>query len=828
MSQSNRSHVLEVVMGPKGSKLILAVLVFLAACPPLSAAPQAKKPAKTVKTVAAPATAATSTAVEAADSGAIPGTLTLTPGQQVMNPRLDSAHGIVPDVLRLYPNESKIIRVEGLKRVSITNQDVADVVIVSPEEIMVLPNKGGLGGRTSAYFWDKDGRKEIRIVVIARNEEKLIAEQIQKDINLPNIAIEYINNRTILRGKVRNPTEKNYAKDIAGLYGAPILDLLEVEGIAMDPKEALIKLLNLPDVKITVVNTALQASAAQLAPAQPAVQQAPQATNERLSITPPMYVSGSQTASSFGSAGSAPGPVAPSQSSTPGLPTAAPPQTVMVLLEGTVDDEQDKARADEITKAFFAASSIGANWQAATVINHIEVVKPVQVLVEGMLLELKNDNSRQFDFKWGTNQVAAQAGAEFQSPAGAIPETNFNRINFMETPVGNTLGQFTHTGGRLSSNDWWLPFPFPMERLNRMDPLLLSVNWALQTGKARLVSSPKIITRSGQEAKIDVGGTVPIPTAAGLGVTGVQLLRYGTQMRITPVVDHRGNIDTKVQISVSDAGRIAGETSNRDTETRVTVKDGEHIVVSGLVQNKDQLAVTKVPFFGDIPWVGRLFQTKTTSKQNIETVAIVTPRLLDAVRKDEMFANSKYGDQGPTDADLKAANKGGKKGAVDASMASAPVQTPADSAISRARNETASRLAKLDTASSTGQKSAPDAELTERQLRVRAMFGKLKSETEATPVPRRVARVPRPVTPRPATSLTEPGDDASLPLMAGPAPIPAPASTAFPEMVASSGMPVPPAEVVRTSPVAEDNIERVSRKIDDLFDKIDRGISDAK
>jgi hypothetical protein len=162
------------------------------------------------------------------------------------------------------------------------------------------------------------------------------------------------------------------------------------------------------------------------------------------------------------------------------------------------------------------------------------------------------------------------------------------------------------------------------------------------------------------------------------------------------------------------------------------------------------------------------------------------------------------------------------------SLASAPVQTPADSALTRARGETASRLAKLDTATSTGQKGAPEAELTERQVRVRSMFGKLKSETQATPVPRRTARAPRPVTPRLAASLTEPGDVASLPLMAAPAPLPAANGAAFPEMIASSGAPLPPAEAAQTSPVTEDNIERVSRKIDDLFDKIDRGISDAR
>ncbi|MBI4871295.1 MAG: pilus assembly protein N-terminal domain-containing protein, partial [Candidatus Riflebacteria bacterium] len=447
-------------MGPKGPKLVLAVLVFLAAVTPLPAAPRTRKSRAPAVTVAAPsfmlaaAPEATGTAAPASPGTtraarlpapapeAVPGALALdsaTAGMTVS--RLDTSRDRLPDVLRLYPNESKIIKVEGLKRVSITNQDVADVVIVSPEEILVLPNKAGAGGRTSAYFWDKDGRKELKLIVIGRIEESAIAEQIQKDINLSGVKIEYINGRILMRGKVRNPTEKAYAKDIAGLYGSQgILDLLEVEGISVDPKEALIKLLNLPDVKITVVNTALQASAAQLAPqpGQTPPSQEP-AGASGLSVTPPLYVQSGSSAASVagGSAGTIGGPNAGagstgSQGSTPGLPPGAPPATVMVLLEGTVDDEQDKARADEITRAFFAANDATGRLGAAVVINHIEVIEPVQVLVEGLLLELSRGNSKQFDFKWGTQTIAGLVpGAELQSNAAGT----FDQMRFAETPV---------------------------------------------------------------------------------------------------------------------------------------------------------------------------------------------------------------------------------------------------------------------------------------------------------------------------------------------------------------------------------------------------------
>ncbi|MBI3891840.1 MAG: pilus assembly protein N-terminal domain-containing protein [Candidatus Wallbacteria bacterium] len=893
-------------MVTKGSTLTLALLVLLAACAPIEAAPRARKPrrsmsAPTLMAQAKPAAgAASGRAVERADTASRAGTAAAT-GSAVSGGVTTSAsrslpaltapapeevtgavnlreeamsratrvngHGErIPDLLRLYPNESKIIKVEGLKRISITNQQVADVVIVSPDEVMVLPNQTGVGGRTSAYFWDKDGRKEIRIVVIGRSEETSIAEQIQKDINLPNIGVEFINNRIILRGKVRNGSEKQYATDISGLYGGQILNLIEVEGVSVDPKEALIKLLNLPDVKITIVNTALQASAAQLAPAL-GLPATPAPQQPGISVTPPLYVSANNPAMSAGIGGTgasgSTGSGQPAQAA--GVPTAAPPATVMVLLEGTVDDEQDKSKADEITRAFFNASL--GNQQSAVVINHIEIVKPVQVLVEALLLDMNADTSRAFDFKWGTNPAGVtQPGSDFPSPNAVA---NPNTINFLEVPIAQTFGQFTHTGGEVSHNGFWPPFPFPVNRFNRLDPLMVQVQWAIKNNKAKLIASPKVVTRSGLDATINVGGTVPLQVPAGLGVTGIQLLRFGTLMRITPTVDHRGNIDTKVNISVSDS-QGGGATTNRDTDTRVTVRDGQHIVVSGLVQNSESIAVTKVPFFGDLPWVGRLFQTKTKNTQQRETVAIVTPRLLDAVEKDEMFANSpQYGDSGPSAADRVAANKGGQKAARTskpaagttgsaAKPAAASISTQDDSnqvastALDRARRETEARVAQLTTASGGVDTKATgaDGKLSERQARARAIFASIKAKDSSNP--QAIA------TRGPAKRFTPLAEPSEVPLMTT-APIPAPAqdgaSPAWGDDLGGDGAPSPfvpgaragqggtatdglvasasPEEKTATNggdtatagSAKDESIDRVSRKIDDLFDKIDRSMA---
>ncbi len=840
-------------MVPNGLTFLLTLVLLGGVSLPALAAPQIR----TVETPAAgnaasPGVRRVPTGVDSFDRQTRPERVTQLSGKGYQN----RSGGKLPDVLHLYPNQSKIIKVEGLKRISITNQNIADVLIVSPEEIMVLPNQAGVGGRTSAYVWDKDGRKEIRIIVIGRIEETAISDQIQKDINLDKVRVEFINNRIILKGSVRNHAERQYAQDIAGLYGNAILNLLEVEGLATDPKEALIKLLNLPDVKVTVVNTALQASTSDLAGVQrgglgtapvTGARPAPAPAAAAPNGTVPLYIN--QSVSARNAAGGASSGQA--QIGASGVPTAQAPAPVMVLLEGTVDDERDRERADEITRAFFGANSVTGRGPQAVVINHIEVLRPVQVLVEGLLLELQHNNNRQMDFRWGNSpQAGTVAGQPLTRIPDQLPETSFNNLRFFETPVAQTLGgQFPYTGGEVGRG-FWPPFPFPMQRLNRADPLLLQVQWALTNSKAKLIASPKIVARSGETATIDVGGTDPVQTAAGFGATGVQLIRSGTVMQITPVVDHRGNIDTSVDISVIDS-QGNGNTRNRSTSTRVTVKDGQHIVVSGLVQENENVSISKVPFLGDIPFLGRLFQTKTRNTGQTETVAIITPRLLDAVEKELKFAG--YGQTGPSAADLRSSNKGksvvsrptrtASAGTLRRPSAPISARDLANREIRRSRERTTSKVARhspdndvasgttvgraashasaqpeqLSQAKSAGAAGSQDSRMKNR---VRALFQKMKTgeETASSSSPNlRVARrIQRPTQSRRVEAL-----EAPVPMMAESPFVEAQAARAAGASRQVPATAAQPATARWTPPHVEQRVDSVAARIDALFDEID-------
>lgn len=179
--------------------------------------------------------------------------------------------------------------------------------------------------------------------------------------------------------------------------------------------------------------------------------------------------------------------------------------------------------------------------------------------------------------------------------------------------------------------------------------------WKLEAlaieGKARILSQPKIACRSGKEAKLLVGGEVPIFTsttiaAAGTPVTTgeVEYKEYGIILSVKPVVDELQRIHLSLNMEVSELGTVETTTyarayplTKRNATTELFLNNGQTLVIGGLIKQKTTEDVTKVPFLGDIPVLGLLFRRKTTTRGggttqrgDVELFITLTPTIVTA------------------------------------------------------------------------------------------------------------------------------------------------------------------------------------------------------
>ena len=157
----------------------------------------------------------------------------------------------------------------------------------------------------------------------------------------------------------------------------------------------------------------------------------------------------------------------------------------------------------------------------------------------------------------------------------------------------------------------------------------------VQTGDAIILAEPRLSARSGGKAEFLAGGEIPVVTQGGLGSTNVEFKEFGIILKISPIVDDENNVMATVNTEVSavDASLSVGGVPaflTRKTTTDVSMKDGETLVLSGLVDRSLGESIDKFPILGDIPVIGALFSSTKWQNDLSELVIFVTPTVFDA------------------------------------------------------------------------------------------------------------------------------------------------------------------------------------------------------
>ena len=144
-----------------------------------------------------------------------------------------------------------------------------------------------------------------------------------------------------------------------------------------------------------------------------------------------------------------------------------------------------------------------------------------------------------------------------------------------------------------------------------------------QEGAMNVLSSPNILTSDNKEAEIFVGENVPFISSTNLSSTGlsqqsVERKDTGITLRITPQITEGEYIKLDIYQEISAVKQNKGQatdlvTTKRSAKTSVVVKDTDSVVIGGLIQNRDEDSVNKIPILGDIPLLGYLFKTKSTT-----------------------------------------------------------------------------------------------------------------------------------------------------------------------------------------------------------------------
>jgi len=162
---------------------------------------------------------------------------------------------------------------------------------------------------------------------------------------------------------------------------------------------------------------------------------------------------------------------------------------------------------------------------------------------------------------------------------------------------------------------------------------------------AETLTEPNVLAMNGQQASFLEGGEFPVPVTQGsasLGTVTIMYQEYGVRLTFLPYVTPRGTIQLQVNPEVSSldyahavslGGFTVPATSVRRVRTEVELEDRQSFVIAGLIDNSFTENLSKIPGLGNIPLLGKLFQSRTQSKSNTELMVIVTPEIVRPIQK---------------------------------------------------------------------------------------------------------------------------------------------------------------------------------------------------
>ncbi|WP_026331184.1 type IV pilus secretin PilQ [Thioalkalivibrio sp. ALMg13-2] len=252
-----------------------------------------------------------------------------------------------------------------------------------------------------------------------------------------------------------------------------------------------------------------------------------------------------------------------------------------------------------------------------------------QVLIETRIVIAEDTFNRELGARFG---ISATRGSDRRTSAGLSGSLEGSDSALGTSPgdmgglaIGDRLNSSLPAGGNAGQAG------LSILRSGVLLDLELS---ALQVeGRGEIISSPRVITANGQTATIKQGEEIPFQEATASGATSTQFIEAVLSTEVTPQITPNGNVILDIKVTKDEPSQrvILGVPgiNKREVETQVFVGNGETVVLGGVYEIDSRTNLEKVPFFGDIPFLGNLFRNRSTENTKAELLIFVTPRVLD-------------------------------------------------------------------------------------------------------------------------------------------------------------------------------------------------------
>ncbi len=285
--------------------------------------------------------------------------------------------------------------------------------------------------------------------------------------------------------------------------------------------------------------------------------------------------------------------------------------------DGSADD-RGSITVDDRTNSIIAYQTQERLDELRRVVAQLDVAVR-QVMIEARIVEANVDYDKSLGVNWrgaqvgNGNFIVGGSGGD-RTIGGSGPDT--------------ALGNFVDMGVTNATSSLGIGFVTDNTILD------LELSAMEKTGNGEVVSQPKVVTSDKETAKILKGADIPYQEASSSGATSTTFVEAALSLEVTPQItpDNRIIMEVKVNKDEPDfANQVNGTPTIRKNEVnaKVLVNDGETIVIGGVFSNEQRKGVDKVPFLGDLPYLGRMFRRDIVQDSKSELLIFLTPRIMN-------------------------------------------------------------------------------------------------------------------------------------------------------------------------------------------------------
>jgi Flp pilus assembly secretin CpaC len=552
---------------------------------------------------------------------------------------------------------SIMLHFDTMRRVQITDPQIADVVISSKMNLSVY---GKQRGGATLYVWDNNGLHEYEVTVTGSTVAEKVARELRQAIGLGLSYTVVGEEILVIEGQVADTQDAQRARQIANAYSEAlkIVDLISTKGRPQVPAaaraEALEDVIDAP-VKFRVLDEDTLVVQGDVSDQQQVDQ-----------IGKVLEAAGSEQVEivnlvQYNDRLASP-PLDEIQSAIGADLDVWQVRGRTVAVDGTVNTEAETERIQKILDGFS---------QQANVINLVRVV-PDRPPIEEYAQKLSAAFGEDIEVKpMGPETIAVEGAVtneDVQAHYKQILDTMkhpYDVVNYLRIVepdkdqvevrcliadiTDDALERYGVEHGEIFTNPETLkseldpqPYLFQLERdVNNVYPLGANIEALLDDSDTDILARPRILVNDGNEADILVGGKIPVPvidTATGGGTNiAIEYKPYGITLNIQPTILEDGEkIALEVNPTVSALDFANGITvsgfeipalTERSANTKVTIPDGGTLGIGGLLKKEDASTVRRIPVLSEIPIIGELFTHRSFREGRSELVIFVTPRI---------------------------------------------------------------------------------------------------------------------------------------------------------------------------------------------------------